>query len=211
MPSEIKDLNLNEVVNKWTEEVSDLSTQFEQAAGMVSKWDRAIIAADDRINALHRDAECLRVAHKELSSNLDIITGQQSELHALLDTLETDVERKLGSTANGYGNGPNSVPADIERENMHRMAGDVMEELDAMALTIRDLVVELNKKSGVSVEDGVSDTVSQIISVLNSHLDSLQYLDETSSSLHKRVGEVSRAVDIVSRDSSRMYGRRSGY
>lgn len=216
MPSEIKDLNLNEVVNKWTEEIADIADQFDRAANLVSKWDRAIVANEDRIHALHRDAESLQIAHKELSSNLEIITSQQTELHSLLDALETDVERKLG--ANGVGSGAfsnggttmPSVPADVEREAMHRLAAEVMEELDAMALTIRDLVIDLNKNSGASTEDGVSDTVSQIISVLNSHLDSLQYLDETSSTLQKRIGEVSRACETASRDVSRMYPRRPG-
>lgn len=189
--------------------------QFQKAAALVSKWDRAIVANEDRIQSLHRDAQSLHVAHNELSQNLDVILSQQTELHTLLDALESDVERKFGasgpgaiSVANGSRNP--AVQADVERESMHRLSVEIMEELDAMALTIRDLVIELNKSSATSSEDGVSDTVSQIISVLNAHLDSLQYLDESSAALHKRMTDVSRACEVVSRDSGRMYARRPG-
>lgn len=208
MPSEIKDLNLNDVVNKWSQEVSELSAQFEKAASMVARWDRAIIQNEDRVRTLHRDSESLEVAHKELSENLDTITAQQSELHGLLDELEKDVEKKLGTLTSDPANGQHqsALRADREREDMHRMSVEVMSDLDAMAQTIRDLVLELNKKTGG--DDGVSDSVSQIISVLNSHLDSLQYLDESSSQLAKRVNDVTQQCEAVARETSRFQGRR---
>lgn len=215
VPSDIKDLSLDEVVNKWTEEVADLTVQFEKGAQMVSKWDRAIVSNEDKIRALHRDAQSLQIGHKELSDNMDVILSQQTELHKLLDALELDVERKIGSAiskpgpAGSYG-GNSKVQGDVEREAMHRLSIEVMEELDTMVLKIRDLVVELNKGSGISGGDRTGDTVSQIISVLNAHLDSLQYLDETSSALQKRVTDVQRACEMATRESERMYVRRTG-
>lgn len=236
LPSEIGNLSLDEVVNKWTEDVSELSEQFEKAAALVSKWDRAILANEDRIHALHKDAQTLQIAHKELSGNLDVILSQQSELHNLLDALEEDVERKLGAaktkgdaratadsrslvaapafpargshTPSHTTNGNPRVPGDAEREAMHRLTVDIMEELDAIALTVRDLVSELNKhQDGVS-SNGGTDIVAQIIAVLNAHLDSLMYLDESSGTLQKRLTDVSRAVEVISRDSDRMFGGR---
>lgn len=214
VPSDIKDLSLDEVVNKWTEEVADLAAQFEKGAQIVSKWDRTIVSNEDKIRALYRDAQSLRIAHKELSDNLDVILSQQTELHKLLDDLELDVERKIGSSLSKPGvaknyNGSSKVQGDVEREAMHRLSIEVMEELDSMALKIRDLVIELNKGSELSSGDRSGDTVSQIISVLNAHLDSLQYLDETSSALHKRVTDVQRACELATRESERMYGRRT--
>lgn len=256
VPSEIGNLSLDEVVNKWTEDVSELSDQFEKAVSLVTKWDRAILANEDRIHAVHKDAQALQIAHKELSNNLDVILSQQSELHNLLDALEEDVERKLGASktkggdaargagggdgraaasAGGFairggsvgggagggsggvhGGGVNGggarVPGEVERESMHRLAADVMEELDAIALTVRDLVSELNKGRDGASPNGGADIVAQIIAVLNAHLDSLMYLDESSSALQKRLTDVSRAVDVISRESDRFFGasRRPG-
>lgn len=244
-------------MNKWTEDVAELSEQFQKSTALVAKWDRAIVLNEDRIHAVHKDAQSLQIAHKELTNNLDVILSQQSELHNLLDSLEEDVERKIGSTnSSGSGalpssfnstkglkyesrlfsnqfpyqnagrsslggrlssssnqsSGANRIPGDIERETMHKLSVEVMEELDAMALTIRDLVQDLNKgRDGSGIGDGGGDVVSQIIAVLNAHLDSLMYLDESSSALQKRLTDVSRAVEVISRDSERMYGgRRSG-
>lgn len=214
IPSEIKDLSLDEVVNKWTEEIADLAARFQKGARMVSKWDREIVSNEDKIHSLYRDAESVKTAYKELSDNLDLILSQQNELHSLLDTLQIDVERKIGSSPSktgspGQGNGDSKLRGDVERESMHRMSIEVMEELDSMALTIRNLVVDLNKGSELTGGDRAGDTVSQIISVLNAHLDSLQYLDETSSALHRRLTDVQRACEVATRETERMYGRRT--
>lgn len=225
IPSEIGSLSLDEVVNKWTDDVAELSVQFQKAASVVSKWDRSIVSNEDRIHAVHKDVQSLQVAHKELNDNLDVILTQQSELHNLLEALEKDVENKIGSGNNkvdrsrgdggidGTSRGGGAASggrhqAKAERESMHRLAIDIMEELDAMALTIRDLVSELNKGRH-SNGDGSGDIVGQIVSVLNAHLDSLMYLDESSNSLQKRLAEVSRAVESVTRDTERVFGRRT--
>lgn len=225
IPSEIGSLSLDEVVNKWSDDVAQLSAQFQKAVSLVSKWDRSIVANEDRIHAIHKDVQSLQVAHKELNNNLDVILTQQSELHNLLEALENDVENKIGSgkgkanesragdggisgtSRTGGGSHGGRQQAEAERESMHRLSIDIMEELDAMALTIRDLVSDLNKgRHGNS--DSSGDIVGQIISVLNAHLDSLMYLDESSNSLQKRLAEVSRAVELVARDSERTYGKR---
>jgi nuclear pore complex protein Nup62 len=120
-------------------------------------------------------------------------------LHLMLDSLERemdDVDRKHINTPTNSTSGAHT--ADIDREAMHQLAGEVMGELDAMSLSIRDLVIELNK-SGAS--DGAGDMVSQVVAVLNAHLDSLQYLDESSTQLQKRLQDVSRACEVVGRDS----------
>jgi nuclear pore complex protein Nup62 len=186
-------------MNKWSEEIDELSSQFTTAASMVSKWDRSIGLNERAISELWKETQSCSVAHTELSSNLDTILGQQRDLHQLLDTLERemdDVERKNTAGTSSGSNG--AASADIEREAMHSLATEVMSELDAMSLSIRDLVVELNK-SGAG--DGAGDTVAQVVAVLNAHLDSLQYLDESTGQLQKRLGEVSRACEIVTRDT----------
>lgn len=214
VPSDIKDLSLDDLVNKWTEEVADLAAHFQKAAALVSKWDRAIVTNEDKIMSLCKDSQSLQIAHKELTNNLDVILSQQSELHTLLDALESDVERKIGSSMSPndsrspYNPSTSKLHGDLERENMHRLSLEVMEELDSMALTIRDLVITLNSGKDSSAAEG-RDTVSQIISVLNVHLDSLQYLDDSSTGLQKRLTDVSRACDMISRESDSMFNRRS--
>jgi nuclear pore complex protein Nup62 len=206
VPSDIRNLNLDDVMNKWSEEIDDLSQQFSAAAAMVSKWDRSIVANERAIAGLWKETQSCSVAHTELSSNLDTILSQQRDLHHMLDTLERemdDVDRKY-PTAAATGNGT-SVAADHEREAMHSLASEVMGSLDAMALQIRDLVIDLNK-SGAS--EGSNDVVGQVVAVLNAHLDSLQYLDESAGQLQKRLAEVSRATQSVSRDTRSAYQAR---
>lgn len=204
-------MNLDDVINKWSDEIDDLAQQFDSAAAMVSKWDRSIVANDKSIEALWVETQSCTVAHTELSENLDTILAQQGDLHQMLDALEKDmdeVDRKANSNASNTDGG-GGVAADNEREAMHALASEVMGSLDAMALSIRDLVLDLNK---TSAGEGVSDPVGQVVAVLNAHLDSLQYLDESAGQLQKRLSEVSRAAETVSRDTRSAYQRRSvGY
>jgi nuclear pore complex protein Nup62 len=193
-------------MSKWSEEIDELSSQFASAASMVSKWDRSIGVNEKAISELWKETQSCSVAHGELSANLDTILGQQRDLHDLLDALEREMDDLDRKNATGTSHGNNgAVSADIEREAMHLLAAEVMSDLDAMSLSIRDLVIELNK-SGAG--EGAGDTVAQVIAVLNAHLDSLQYLDESTGQLQKRLGEVSRACEIVTRDT-RSYPRRS--
>ena len=190
-----------------------LTDEFQKGAAVVSKWDRAVVSNEDKIVALHKDAQSLQIAHKELNNNLDVIIAQQTELHGLLDALENEVERKIGSSSapmDGRSQyGVVKAQGDVEREAMHRMSVEIMEELDTMAVSIRDLVLELNKsQSGLGV--GGNDTVGQIVSVLNAHLDSLQYLDENANSLQRRLAEVTRNCESASRHTELLIERRSG-
>ena len=50
------------------------------------------------------------MAQKQLDSNLEVISRQQDELHALLDQLENQVERYYSEHEGEM------TPADIERE-----------------------------------------------------------------------------------------------
>jgi nuclear pore complex protein Nup62 len=185
-------------MNKWSEEIDELSSQFASAAAMVSRWDRNIGLNEKAIKDLWKETQCCSVAHTELSSNLDTILGQQRDLHQMLDALEREMDDLDRKNTVGSGSHGGTASADVEREAMHSLATEVMSELDSMALQIRDVVTELNK-SGTG--DRASDTLSQVVAVLNAHLDSLQYLDESSGQLQKRLAEVSRACEAVTRET----------
>lgn len=193
IPSEIVSLNLDEVINKWSLEVEQLSAQFQKAAMMVGKWDADVVKNEDRIVGLHREAQAVTVAHNELATNLDVILAQQSQLHGVLDGLEKEVVGKYGKEVLDGGGGEEGGD---EREEMGRVAEKVLEELDAMGGTIRELVTELNNSGGAT-----GDKLKMVVSVLNAHLDSLTYLDETSLTLQRKLQEIGRAVDNMQRDS----------
>jgi len=60
--------------------------------------------------ALHGSVQKVSLAQKQLDSNLEVISRQQDELHALLDQLENQVERYYSEHEGEM------TPADIERE-----------------------------------------------------------------------------------------------
>lgn len=201
-------MNLDEVMNKWNEEIDELASQFTVAASMVAKWDRSIVANESAITELWKETQSCTVAHSELSSNLDTILDQQRDLHQVLDALERDIDDLDRKQPGGAATATSSeVSADMEREAMHALASEVMSDLDAISLAIRDLVVDLNK---TGAGEGTGDTIAQVVAVLNAHLDSLQYLDESTSQLQRRLAEVSRVCNVVTRDARSLQRRSVG-
>jgi hypothetical protein len=62
----------------------------------------------DKIFNLYSDVQRVQVSQKELDQNLEMITTQQSELHELLTSLESNVEAQMKEAMLG--------PMDEERE-----------------------------------------------------------------------------------------------
>ena len=80
------------------------------------------------------------------------------------------------------------------------MGASVMSDLDSIALSILYLVGGLKKKTCAADDGGGCEAVSQIVSVLNSHIDTLQYLDETSNQVSRRVGDVAEECESYGTD-----------
>jgi len=205
VPSEIKDLKLDEVVNKWSEEIEELVEKFRKQAVQVGRWDRQIINNEDRIVLLHQELQTLQASHKELEMNLDTVLAQQTELHNLLDGLEKEVDRTFKADIAQAGTIP-KTSADQEREQTHALALGILKELDAMSLTLKDIVQDINQSQ--VPESG--NVMGQIVSVLNAHLNALQFLDESTGNIQKEIQHISRLTESARRDAERLHARRFG-
>mmetsp|Transcript_20271 Transcript_20271/g.81584 ORF Transcript_20271/g.81584 Transcript_20271/m.81584 type:complete len:84 (+) Transcript_20271:171-422(+) len=82
-----------------------------------------------------------------------------------------------------------------------------MRELDSMALTLRDVVQEINQSQAPESWD----VLGQIVSVLNSHMNALQYLDESTGNVQKQIHQVARLAGSAKREADSLRGRRYGH
>lgn len=60
----------------------------------------------------------------------------------------------------------------------------------------------------LQVQEG--DVMSQILSVMNAHLSSLQYLEDRSTKIKVKLGDLSRLSEAVQRETLSLQSRRVG-
>ncbi|XP_038630511.1 nucleoporin 62 like isoform X1 [Scyliorhinus canicula] len=183
---------LESLINKWSVELEDQEKQFLHQATQVNAWDRMLIENGEKITALHREAEKVKLDQKRLDQELDFILSQQKELEDLLVPLEQSVRDQHGTIYLQH--------ADEEREHTYKLAENIDAQLKRMAQDLKEIIQHLNTTSGSSE---VSDPLQQICKILNAHMDSLQWIDQSSVLLQKKVEDVSKQFEMRRREQER--------
>jgi len=171
---------------------------FREQAIDVAQWDKNVMENGDKIFKLHSEALRVQVAQKELDQNLEILYTQQNELHQLLASLENEVET--------LANEIDMNPTDVEREKGYQLAEDINSQLDQMGNTVKELITKLNTSQEKSVD--AENPIAQIVKILNSHLNSLQWIDQNSAILQSRIQDVSKHFTFQKGEQERIHGRK---
>ncbi|KAM9803451.1 nucleoporin 62 like isoform X2 [Syngnathus typhle] len=175
---------LEGLLNKWSLELEDQERHFIQQATQVNAWDRMLVANAEKITSLHKEMEKVKLDQKRLNQEVDFILSQQKELEDLLCPLEESVKEPSGTIY--------MQNADEERERTYKFAENVDAQLKRMSQDLKEIIEHLNTSSGPA---DTSDPLQQICKILNAHMDSLQWIDQNSILLQRRVEEVSKLCD----------------
>ncbi|XP_071982075.1 nuclear pore glycoprotein p62 isoform X2 [Engystomops pustulosus] len=147
---------LENLINKWSLELEDQEKHFLQQATQVNAWDRTLINNGERITALHREMEKVKLDQKRLDQELDFILSQQKELEDLLTPLEESVKEQSGTIYLQH--------ADEEREKTYKLAENIDAQLKRMAQDLKDVIEHLNTTAGPA---DASNPVSELLSLFN--------------------------------------------
>ncbi|KAM6124753.1 LOW QUALITY PROTEIN: nuclear pore glycoprotein p62-like [Phoenicopterus ruber ruber] len=169
---------LESLINKWSLELEDQEKHFLHQATQVNAWDRTLIENGEKITSLHREVEKVKLDQKRLDQELDFILSQQKELEDLLTPLEESVKEQSGTIYLQH--------ADEERERTYKLAENIDAQLKRMAQDLKDITEHLNTSRGPA---DTSDPLQQICKILNAHMDSLQWIDQNSAVLQRKVEE----------------------
>ncbi|XP_004457801.2 nuclear pore glycoprotein p62 [Dasypus novemcinctus] len=175
---------LESLINKWSLELEDQERHFLQQATQVNAWDRTLIENGEKITTLHREVEKVKLDQRRLDQELDFILSQQKELEDLLSPLEESVKEQSGTIYLQH--------ADEEREKTYKLAENIDAQLKRMAQDLKDVIEHLNTCGGPA---DTSDPLQQICKILNAHMDSLQWVDQNSALLQRKVEEVTRVCE----------------
>lgn len=117
--------------------------------------------------------------------------------------------------------------ADEERENAYSLAENLNTQLDEMAAQLSVLIEEINASKGVhdravtGVQNGEGNggaeveenPVAAIVRILNEHLSSLEWLDNSTTDLAQKVHDLARVSDETRGNADRVHraGVASGF
>ncbi|KAM6252394.1 nuclear pore glycoprotein p62-like isoform 1-T1 [Spheniscus humboldti] len=185
---------LESLINKWSLELEDQEKHFLHQATQVNAWDRTLIENGEKITSLHREVEKVKLDQKRLDQELDFILSQQKELEDLLTPLEESVKEQSGTIYLQH--------ADEERERTYKLAENIDAQLKHMAQDLKDIIEHLNTSGGPA---DTSDPLQQICKILNAHMDSLQWIDQNSAVLQRKVEEVTKVCESRHKEQERSF------
>ncbi|KAF1558918.1 Nuclear pore glycoprotein p62, partial [Eudyptes schlegeli] len=185
---------LESLINKWSLELEDQEKHFLHQATQVNAWDQTLIENGEKITSLHREVEKVKLDQKRLDQELDFILSQQKELEDLLTPLEESVKEQSGTIYLQH--------ADEERERTYKLAENIDAQLKHMAQDLKDIIEHLNTSGGPA---DTSDPLQQICKILNAHMDSLQWIDQNSAVLQRKVEEVTKVCESRRKEQERSF------
>ncbi|KAB0393040.1 hypothetical protein E2I00_006432 [Balaenoptera physalus] len=198
---------LDGLINKWSLELEDQEKCFLHQASQLNAWDYTCIENGEKIIALHGEVQKVKLYQQRLEQELDFILSQQKELEDLLTLSEESVKDQSGSVYLQH--------TDEEREKTYKLAEDVDAKLKQMAQDLKDITEYLNTFGSPAdttdpslfpqpfpivlaakwsppfpLSHPMAVTLQQICKILNAHMDFLQWINQTSDMLQRKVEEV---------------------
>ena len=181
---------LEDVINSWVMELDDQQKVFLTQAKQVNAWDLALLENEDSIIALHDEVERAKTDQDRLDHDLNSILNQQAELEEMLTPLETYISSQPMHASTQH--------ADQERNKTYSMAEKIDGSMKDMLQNLREVLERINSVNAANSDR--SNPISQITGILNAHMDSLLFIDESSNSLQQKLEELSRQLDSKKQD-----------
>lgn len=155
-------------------------------ATQVNAWDKVLLGNGDKIVALNESVEKVKVEQDTLEQELEFITAQHAELEECILPLEQELSK---------------IPqVDIERGQTYSMAETLDSQLKQMSEDVKEVIEHLNEANKFS---DPNDPIIQIGKILNAHMSSLQWIEQSTEGINNRLEEISKIHDTIRKDNER--------
>lgn len=212
---------MDEILNRWSTDLDSSIKEFSRQAAEVAAWDKILLKGGDEISALLNALNEAEEKQANIDRVLDYLEASQNDLTYLVGEYEGQIETLLPSiTAGGSGNvngasiagpgqnGPgqplNLTSADVEREKSYQLAETLNAHLDDISKNLGAMINELNSINDVAPSNGANaadssaalaekdGNIAQIVAILNAHLGSLKWIDNSSTALRSKLEALRR-------------------
>jgi nuclear pore complex protein Nup62 len=149
---------------------------------------------------LSNDVTRLTTDQETLEQELNFIHSQQNDLEQAIKKLEIGIDQMpLILPGGGVGGGnqyfqqhyhQQQPSGDTSRIEMYKLLIEVDNQLKSMSCDVRDIIKRVN-----DTNVNLNDPIVQISKILNSHMDSINWIEENAVILQNQVEKSAKALD----------------
>ncbi|XP_055597097.1 nuclear pore glycoprotein p62 [Uranotaenia lowii] len=186
--SQLNFCQLEEFINKWTLELEEQEKLFTNQATQVNAWDKLLLGNGEKIVALNEAVEKVKAEQDAMEQELEFITAQHTELEECIIPLEEELSK--------------ISQVDIERGQTYSMAETLDSQLKQMSEDLKEVIEHLNESNKYS---DPSDPLVQIGKILNAHMNTLQWIESSTSCITTRLDDIGKMHDTLRKDNERSF------
>ncbi|XP_060532108.1 nuclear pore glycoprotein p62 [Cylas formicarius] len=165
-------------INKWTIDLEEQGKFFVNQAKQLNAWDSLLISNGEKILNLNSSIERVKQQQNQLDQELDFVLAQQKELEELLIPLEKELL---------------DVPVtDFDRNQMYQFAEIIDSQLKQISDDLKEIIENINESNK---DEEITNPITQISKILNSHMNSLQWIDQNTAQISSLLEEISKIED----------------
>uniref|UniRef100_A0A182SLU7 Nucleoporin NSP1-like C-terminal domain-containing protein n=1 Tax=Anopheles maculatus TaxID=74869 RepID=A0A182SLU7_9DIPT len=185
---QLKFFQLEEFINKWTLELEEQEKLFTNQATQVNAWDNMLLANGEKIVALNEAVMKVKAEQNAMEQELEFITAQHTELEECIVPLEQELSR-IGQI-------------DLERGQTYSMAETLDSQLKQMYEDLKEVIEHLNDANKYT---DPNDPLVQIGKILNAHMNSLQWIETSTTGITNRLEEINKMHETLRKDNERSF------
>ncbi|XP_049289242.1 nuclear pore glycoprotein p62 [Anopheles funestus] len=185
---QLKFFQLEEFINKWTLELEEQEKLFTNQATQVNAWDNMLLANGEKIVALNEAVMKVKAEQNAMEQELEFITAQHTELEECIVPLEQELSR-IGKI-------------DLERGQTYSMAETLDSQLKQMYEDLKEVIEHLNDANKYT---DPNDPLVQIGKILNAHMNSLQWIESSTTGITNRLEEINKMHETLRKDNERSF------
>jgi nuclear pore complex protein Nup62 len=200
---------MDEILTRWATDLTKYTKEFKTHAETLALWDQKIVENSSKIDKLYVKTRTCEKQTMSVEMQLTAVENQQAELESWLAKYEAEVDGMLEKES---GNPVDVGGPDQEREKTYKLAEKLSERLDEMGTNLESMVEEVNAVNAGLSKNGKADEpvrpspsvsvlsiltdfqITQIVKILNQHLNQLQAIDNGASVLQSKVAEAQKAA-----------------
>ncbi|CAG8536090.1 8888_t:CDS:2 [Paraglomus brasilianum] len=198
IPNWLKTASIEDIMNKWNKDLDVCEKGFHSQAKEIGEMDRKVIDNIGKVGEIANQVESIKSIQQVIRSDLDNIAEQSGYLEKIVEQYETKYANITAETA-----------VDKTREKSYKLVESMNEDLDKMGQTLATIITEVNRnmstsnavalgdETDISAQNEEEDALDEVVKILNAHLTSLQWIDQTATKLSEQF----KATKIALRDA----------